>query len=163
MGATPETFSKSAARKALAVITEQAPRALWRWWLQPAYGQCDGPDLIGLLNGRFFAIEFKADKLEGGKKVRGGQAQMLAHMSDAAQPPNLQVPCALAPGHYLAGCTSAAEFLALTEWLIAAADTLIDDGARARIRAVPWRTAQRLAQRAMPPRAKGAKNAFPGA
>lgn len=85
MAATPESKTKDALRRVLAVLDAALPRTpsgthaegLWYWWLQPGYGQAGAPDLIGRFHGAFFAVEAKADPADGGRKERPAQAREL--------------------------------------------------------------------------------------
>ena len=119
MAATPESFSKAAVQRLLHVLLEQLPATregrlrLWYWWIQPGFGQSAAPDLIGMLAGRFFAVEIKADPIEGGKPIQGAQLDMQQWIATACDHGE-----ALAPVHYVKGVTNAQEFESLRCWLL---------------------------------------------
>ena len=123
------------------------PAGMWWWWLQPGYGQKDGPDLIGVVFGRFFAAEAKADSVEGGRPPRPGQVRELEAIALAALPRN-------------AVCVVADE-ASFKAWRATVIDAYIEGLGRhrtpqqgdaiQRALAVPWRTDAQQRQRPAPP------------
>jgi hypothetical protein len=152
MAATPESRSKDALRKVLEAIAatlpktvhETHPAGLWWWWIQPGYGQANAPDVIGRINGAFFAVEAKADPSEGGRPPRPGQERELEAISQSGP-----------VGNQWVGVVGTYE--AFDDWrtwmlshLVTPARTLSPQ-LREQVKAIPWRTSAALNRRPAPP------------
>lgn len=154
MAATPESRSKDALRKVLTIISRALPptpdgahvQGLWWWWLQPGYGQQHGPDLLGRIDGAFFAVEAKADPSENGRPPRPGQARELNAITLSGK----------VGGQWVGVVGTAESFDAWRRWMLRhlPLQYLNSEQLQAlhvEVVAVPWRTAAIRAQRQAPP------------
>lgn len=154
MAATPESRTKDAMRKVLTAIARVLPpteggahvQGLWWWWLQPGYGQANGPDLVGRADGAFFAVEAKADPSEGGRAPRPGQVRELQAIALSGNVGN----------QWVGSISTSAEFDDWRRWMLRHLPLhLLDADAMQEVAtavlAVPWRTEASQRRRPAPP------------
>ncbi len=152
MAATPESRTKEALRKVLEAIADSLPKTchgthpagLWWWWIQPGFGQANAPDVIGRINGAFFAVEAKADPSEGGRPPRPGQVRELEAIRQSGQ----------VGGQWVGVVDTAEAFDDWRAWMLShlvTPSTPPPPALRATVQAIPGRTRAVRTQRPAPP------------